>query len=151
MCVCLCVCNTWQEFKGQGAMFQPFIWGGGQHWNSVPVLWVGNLWVLTHSCEVKSSYLLHLLSAAKEVWTVLPYATQVWFPDWPAHIWQFNWSPPTSKSANQMRANQMRAKIRAKTGTSMPPVIPCWHHKCFHLGAIVTASVAHCWHSDVLT
>ena len=32
----------------------------------------------------------------------------------------------------------------------MPPVIPCWHHKCFYLGAIVTASVACCLCSDVM-
>ena len=37
-------------------------------------------------------------------------------------------------------------KIRA----IVSPVIPCWCHKCFHLGAIVTASVARCWHSDVM-
>ena len=29
-------------------------------------------------------------------------------------------------------------------------MIPCWCHKCFYLGAIVTTSVAHCWHSDVM-
>ena len=28
--------------------------------------------------------------------------------------------------------------------------MPCWCHKCFQLGAIVTASVARCWHSDIL-
>ena len=33
---------------------------------------------------------------------------------------------------------------------NVPPVIPCWRHKCFHLGAIVAASVARCWCSDVM-
>ena len=29
-------------------------------------------------------------------------------------------------------------------------MIPCWCHKCFHLGAIVTTSVACCWCPDVI-
>ena len=39
----------------------------------------------------------------------------------------------------------------SKSNTAnVPPVIPCWHHKMFHLGVIVTTLVACCRHSDVM-
>ena len=45
---------------------------------------------------------------------------------------------------------QIRKSNTGQNTGHMPPVITCWRHKCFHLGAIVTASVARCWRSDVM-
>ena len=55
-----------------------------------------------------------------------------------------------SREQGLLSASKSANWIWAKIQANMPPVIPCWHHKCFHLGAIVTTLVAHCWRSDIM-
>ena len=49
-----------------------------------------------------------------------------------------------------IREQVHKSNAGQNTGQVMPPVIPCWRHKCFHFGVIVTASVARCWCTDVM-
>ena len=44
----------------------------------------------------------------------------------------------------------IREQISKLNTAKYGPTFHQWRHKCFHLGAMVTASVARCWRSDVM-